>query len=258
MSTAFHPQTDGQTERTNQEIEVYLRIFCANEPDKWSKLLSTLEFAHNSKTHEAIKKPPFLLMQGSEPVALPTVVYRSDAPSAEERLKTLNKAREEALAAHDLARLKMMQHTMRRAKPFKQGEKVWLEAKHLRIPYQSKKLAPKREGPFAIKRVLGPITYELLLPKQWKTHPVFHASLLTPYKETETHGPNHLEPPPDLIDDVEEYEVEALLAHRKLGSRYQYLVKWKGYDSSYNTWEPERNLLNATDVLEAYKRRRKL
>src|SRR5258705_3999931 len=86
MSTAFHPQTDGQTEHLNQELEIYLRMYCAYEPDKWVKHLPITEFAHNHCTHEALKQMPFHLMYGSDPVALPQIVYRTDAPAAQERL----------------------------------------------------------------------------------------------------------------------------------------------------------------------------
>lgn len=113
MSTAFHPQTDGQTECLNQELEIYLQMYCAYEPDKWIKHLPIAEFVHNHRTHEGLKQTLFHLMYGSDPVALPQVVYRSDAPAAEECLKSLIKAREEALAAHELACLKMTQMTMR-------------------------------------------------------------------------------------------------------------------------------------------------
>ena len=74
----------------------------------------------------------------------------------------------------------------------------------------------KRQGPFEILEVLGPLTYRLQLPKQWKRHAVFHATLLTPYHENATHGPNFLEPPPDLVDGEEEYEVEAIVSHLRL------------------------------------------
>ena len=221
-------------------------------------MLPMAEFAHNQRTHEELKQTPFYLMYGVNPVALPLVTHKTTAPAAEERLNSLKKAREEALAAHELARLKMTQRTMKHSKPFKEHDKVWLESRNLRIPYQSRKLAPKREGPFRIKKVLGPVTYQLELPKQWKIHDVFHACLLSPYKETDAHGPNETRPPPDLIDGHEEYEVEALLAHRKVGRQLQYLVKWKDYDSSNNTWEPEKNLVNTDEILAAYKKRRNL
>ena len=91
---------------------------------------------------------------------------------------------------------------------------VWLEGTNLKIGYTSKKIAPKREGPFKITEVLRPITYKLKLPDQWKIHPVFDASLLTPFRETEAHGPNYSNPPPDLIEDEEQYEIKAILAYR--------------------------------------------
>ena len=145
------------------------------------------------------------------------------------------------------------------SKRFKVNDEVWLDSKNLRIPYQSRKLAPKREGPFLIEGVLGPVTYRLTLPSQWKTHNVFHACLLTPHKETDLHGDTETRPPPDLIDGNEEYEVEVILTHRTYNNRQtHYLVKWKGYDSSKNTWEPESNLLNTEEELNNYKTRHNL
>ena len=103
-------------------------------------------------------------------------------------------------------------------------QKVWLEGRNLKILYATKKLAPKQEGPFTIKEVLTPLSYRLDLLKQWKIHPVFHAALLTPYRETEMHGPNFLNLPPDLIEGEKEYEVEAIIAHKKKGRGYYFLV----------------------------------
>ena len=121
---------------------------------------------------------------------------------------------------------------------YKIGDQVWLEGRNLRIDRPSVKLAPKRYGPFKISKVLSPVTYQLALPPQWKIHDVFHADLLTPYHETELHGPNFTKPPPDLIDGEEEYEVEDILQSRKYGRgrKVQYLVKWKGYPESENQW----------------------
>ena len=142
--------------------------------------------------------------------------------------------------------------------PFKQGELIWLEARNLRLPYESRKLQPKRLGPFKITKVLGKTVYKLQLPFQWKIHDVFHASLLTPYSETEEHGENFIKPPPDLIDGQEEFEIESIIGHRKKGRQWEFLIKWKGYASSDQTWEPESNLTNADETLLAYKKERKL
>src|SRR5712675_2343060 len=93
----------------------------------------------------------------------------------------------------------------------------------------------------------------------WNIHDVFHASLLLPYRETTAHGPNFTCPPPDLIKDQEEYEVEAIVNHRHHGRRrqLQYLIKWKGYPSSDNTWEAADDV-HADDLLKSYHRRHPL
>src|SRR6266403_5337563 len=139
-------------------------------------------------------------MMGYDPQPLPLAVPKSELPSVEQRLSNLIKSREEAIASHELARQTMKQRITRSFTPFKKGDKVWLEAKNLNLGYDSKKLSPKRQGPFVISEVLGPVTYHLILPKQWKVHPIFHAHLLTPYHENEEHGPNFPSPPPDIIE----------------------------------------------------------
>src|SRR5579863_4469980 len=136
---------------------------------------------------------------------------------------------------------------------WKVGQKVWLEAQNLPLPHGTIKLAPKRHGPFQITRVISPVAYQLQLPHQWNIHPVFHASLLTPYVETDSHGPNYSRPPPDLISGEAEYEVEQIRSHRRHGRRkqLQYLLKWKGYPESDNTWEPA-DQVHAPDLVKAY------
>ena len=168
------------------------------------------------------------------------------------------RVRQEALAAHELARQLMIRRNKKTFTPFKQGDLVWLESKNLKIPYESRKLAPKREGPFEIEKVLGKTVYRLKLPFQWKIHPVFHAALLTPYKETDEHGPNFIKPPPDLIDGQEEFEVENILTHRRKGNKWEFLIRWKGYGPNDNTWEPEENLQNSLEILDEYKKTHEL
>ena len=91
---------------------------------------------------------------------------------------------------------------------------------------------------------MSPVNYCLELPTQWTIHPVFYIDLLTPYRETLTHGRNYQRPPPELVDGEEEYEVEKILDQRHFGRRrkLQYLIKWKGYPDSENQW------VDATDV----------
>jgi len=154
---------------------------------------------------------------------------------AEQRLETLHQRRAQAIAAIN----KVANRTPMPEGRFKEGDQVWLEASNLKLPYHTPKLTPRRQGPFRINEVISPVAYQLTLPPSWGIHDVFHTSLLLPYKETTTHGPNFTQPPPDLIKDEEEYEVETIINHWHHGRRrqLQYLIKWKGYPSLDNTWE---------------------
>ena len=109
MSTAHHPQTDGTTEQLNQEIEVYLAIFCMNNPEKWSQLIPIMEFSYNQKAHATQNQSPSYLIMGSNPKAIPTTFPKTNVPEAEERIQDLQKAHDEALAAHELAQQQMME-----------------------------------------------------------------------------------------------------------------------------------------------------
>ena len=102
-------------------------------------------------------------------------------------------------------------------KTYQDGDLVWLEGCNLHLDQPAVKLSPKHHGPFKVTRVLSPITYQLELPSQWKIHDVFHINLLTPYHETDIHGPNFTQPPPDLINGQEEYKVKEILDSRKWG-----------------------------------------
>ena len=165
-------------------------------------------------------------MMGISPIAIPSSFENTKFPSVEERIKNLVKDREEALAAHKLARRRMAERRQNRFIPFKKGDMVWLDNRNLKTNYH-KKMTPKREGPFKILEVLGPLTYCLELPKSWRIHNVFHAVLLKPYIETEVHGPNFPQLPPEINNDEERYEVETILKHRKRGRGIQYFVLWK-------------------------------
>ena len=141
--------------------------------------------------------------------------------------------------------------------PFKLGQKVWLDTRNVKMKYHGK-MAPKREGPFKIKEVLGPVTYKLKILKTWKIHNVFHAILLRPYEENEVYSKNFPTPPPDLVEGEEAYEVETILNHRKRGWGYQYLIKWAGYPITKASWESEQSFNSDGDTLTSYKQRHQL
>jgi hypothetical protein len=177
-STAHHPQTDGATQQANQEIEAYLSIFCGNNPEMWRSLLPTLELSYNLKPHANQKESPLYLQMGYNPQTIPTAYPKTNVPAVQERLLLLQEARKEAEAAHELAHQKMIKQTTRGFSLFRKGDTVWLESKYLKLRYESKKLAPKHEGPFTIEEVLNPLNYHLKFPTSWHIHPVFHTTLL--------------------------------------------------------------------------------
>src|SRR5216684_3710250 len=180
------------------------------------------------------------MLSGLEPTVTPDHTSNSDNPAARARVDQLRQRRRQAIAALT----KAANSKSPAENVFKHGQKVWLEAQNLALPYGSVKLAPRRHGPFSITQVILPVTYKLALPHQWTIHPVFHASLLTPYSKTKEHGENYSQPPPDLVGGGEQYEVEAIHSHQRQGrGKYlQYLVKWSGYPESDNTWEPAGHL----------------
>ena len=240
-----------------EEIEAYLSIYCASHPEEWPRVLHTLEFTHNNQRHADGQHTPFELMFGESPIAIPLSFENTKYPSMEDKMKTLMQNREEALAAHELARSRMADRRRSTFIPFKKGDKVWLDSRNLKTIYH-KKMKPKREGPFVITEVLGPVTYRLLLPASWRIHNVFHATLLRKYKENEVYGENFMEPPPELVEGEEVYEVETILNHRKRGRGYQYFIKWRGYPISDASWEPEHAFSDDGDILRQYKRRHHL
>ena len=202
VSTAYHPRMDGQSERSNQWLEQYLQFWVDHQQTNWHHYLPLAEFAHNSWKNETTGRSPFEILMGYSP-RVEIFDVMSSIPTVALKLRDWKKAREEAQRLMIKAQKKWTkgkEPTQR----YKAGDQVWLEGRNLRVERPSIKLTPKRYGPFKIRKVLSPITYQLELPPQWKIHDVFHVDLLTPYHETELHGPNYMRPPPDLINGEEE------------------------------------------------------
>jgi hypothetical protein len=250
VSTAYHPQTDGQSERTNQTLETYLRIFCNKQQTDWARWLPLAQFAINSRPSHTTKMPPFELLIGVTPRSISETHQK--VPSLEERRKTFVTIRNRAQEAILHAQMLLSKDTTFR--PYKEGEQVWLDAKNLRTTHPTHKLRPKRYGPFKISKVLSHVAYQLMLPPSWKIHNVFHASYLSRFKETPEYGTNFLEPPPELIDGEQEWKVEEIIGTRLFGKKKQrqYRVRWKGYSPAHDTWEPEKNI-HAPALIEQFK-----
>src|SRR5712671_537976 len=203
-------------------------------------MLPLTTLVHNNARNSTTGLAPNLMLNGLEPAVTPDHMSNSDNPAARAQVDQLRQRRRQVIAAlNKAANSKSPAENM-----FKHRQKVWLEARNLALPYGLVRLAPRRHSPFPITQVISPVTYRLALPHQWTIHPVFHASLLTPYSETKEHGGNYSWPPPDLVGGGEQYEVEAIRSHRRQGRgrQLQYLVKWLGYPESDNTWEPAGHL----------------
>jgi Integrase zinc binding domain/Chromo (CHRromatin Organisation MOdifier) domain/RNase H-like domain found in reverse transcriptase len=251
LSTAFHPQTDGLSERKNQWVEQYLRLICANQ-DEWAKWLPIATAIHNNTRNSTTGFALNTLLLGWEPPLAPDQTLPTSNQKAEDYVSKFQKNRLMAILALNKA---ASAHTPVSSK-YTQGQHVWLEGKNLPISHGTAKLSPKRYGLFTITKLISLVASRLDLPISWNIHPIFHNNLLTPYVETNAHGPNFMRPPPDLINGEAEYEVEAIRSHRYFGKnkKLQYLLKWKGYPEADNTWESE-DQLNAPDLLRQYNRR---
>ena len=225
ISTAFHLQTDGLTECKNQWVEQYLHLYTSARQDDWDAWLPITTFVHNRWPNATTKCSPHELLLGYQPSAAEEPTGITNNEMVEARHQVIKQHREAALYALNKAAqiAPESQH--------KTGDWVWLEAKYLALPYTSAKLAPKHHGPFQITKEISPVAYQLALPRAWTIHNIFHSSLLTPYKEMLKHGAQFQCPPPELIGNEEEYEVEQIINHWHHGKcrQLQYLIRWKGY-----------------------------
>ena len=253
VSSAYHPRMDGQSERNNQWVETYLRFFTNHQQTDWATHLPLAEFAHNNWKNETMKNTPFFLLMGYHPRA-DGHYAASRSPLVEQRLDNLLQIRKDAQMHMTRAQQSWVEN--RGMPKYAVGDRVWLDGRNLKTDQPTSKLAPRRHGPFAISQVMSPVSYRLELPHQWRIHPVFHIDLLTPYRETKIHGENYPRPSPELIDNEEEYEVEAILDSRRFGRghKLQYLIKWVGYPDSDNQWE-DADKVHADDLVRDFKRR---
>jgi len=209
LSTAFHPQMDGLSERKNQWIEQYLCLVTSSSPEHWTQWLDIASAVHNNRRNAMTGLLPNQILLGYEIKLIPSETPISNNQLVKDRIKTMMEHQAQAIDALN----KAAKGNRSIPQQYSIGDQVWLEGKHLKFPHQKTKLNPKRYGPFKIIKAISSVAYQLNLPPSWKIHPVFHASLLSPYSETTSHGPNFSRPPPELIDGEAEYEVELIRSH---------------------------------------------
>ena len=255
LSTAYHPQTDGQSERTNQEVETALRAVVNFHQDDWVDWLPIIEFALNNRYKRSLGTTPFYANYGFHPQigSLPHV--ESPVVSVEDFVKQLQQVQRDTKRSLEQAAIDMKRFYDRhrsRTPEYSVGQKVLLDNADLSLNRPTRKLSERRSGPFVIKERVGTHAYRLELPSQWKNvHPVFHVSKLEAYHEDPA-SPNFSNPPPDVIEGEPEWEVECVLGSRVNNRRLMYLVKWLGWPDSENSWESERNLIHAKDAVQDF------
>lgn len=257
LSTAYHPETDGQTERVNQTLEQYVRIYCAYQQDDWLEWLPLAEFAYNNSDHSSTGVSPFKANYGFDPsisverdanAAGPGNRFAYQLSDLHDRIRTtLTQARDDQKRFADRSR---REHT------FRVGQKVLLSTENLRTTRPMRKFAEKYIGPYEIIESINPVAFKLQLPAELsRIHPVFHVSLFRPAPESTIPG-RTVEPPGpiDLEDDV--YAVKQIVDSRinRRSRTLEYRVEWEGYEDTPDqfSWVSSDDIINLTDELDEF------
>jgi hypothetical protein len=259
LSTSFHPQTDGQTERMNQELENHLRMYCGYQQENWVDLLDTAAYAYNSKFQSSIGMSPIQCAYNAASESLDGIREQttSGCSTAAEHIasftKLQEKARDHLQHAQDLQ--KKYYDRGHKDQHFDVGQQVLLRAKNIKTARPCKKLDDKYLGPFEILERKGAVAYKLALPQSMsRLHNVFHVSLLEPY-----HRRDGAQPPavPELDEEFgsDVFEVQDVVDHKHQASGTLYRVRWLGYGSEHDSWLQERELDNCQELLATYKSR---
>ena len=258
-STSYHPQSDGQTERVNQELEQYLRLFTSERQDDWSDLLALAEFSYNNHIHSSTQQTPFMLDTGQHPqMGFEPHEQSSKWETANEFTERMKSTLEEARSALAKAKEEMARYYDQRRTPapeFKPGDMVYLDASDISTTRPSKQLDNRRLGLYEVEKRVGRNDYRLILPPAFgRTHPTFHVVKLTPAPKDPILGwQQPPPPPPELVDGEPQWEVDEILDSRIVRRKLRYLIKWKGYGRDEDSWEPESDV-NAPELVEKFHR----
>jgi hypothetical protein len=265
MSAAYHPQTDGQTERMNRTMIEMIRAYITSHHSNWDVLLPALEFAYNSSKQASTLKTPFESNYGYNPLTLSDLITQDNQnnPASKRYLEARAKIIEEIKKDLALAQSRQAKYANKKRQPvfMKVGDKVLLSTKHitLKLPHKSAKFAPRYLGPFEITQAYNHVTFALDLPTRLRRlNNAFHASLLRPYNDPTLKFPSREFYVPDESGFYPEiapaFEVERILDHEirsdpKSRKRIRYYkVRWAGYDESEDSWEKITNFYDLTPI----------
>ena len=264
FSTAYHPQSDGQTERVNAILENYLRHYASYQQDDWVDYLPLAEFSYNNSVHDASRVSPFFANFGFHPTFSPSLTRTASAPAATEFAARLSFIRDELKAelqhAQDIAKSKYDVH---RSSPpsFAAGDLVMLLRRNLRTTRPTQKLDFRKLGPFKVIKKLSANVYQLDLPPSMsRLHPVFNINLLEPYISPSSFpGRNDSSSSPiPIVDDSSSpgIPISAVLDVRRIGRRFDYLVDFEGALPTERAWIPISDIpATYNEILERFHRR---
>uniref|UniRef100_A0A8C6LPJ1 Integrase catalytic domain-containing protein n=1 Tax=Nothobranchius furzeri TaxID=105023 RepID=A0A8C6LPJ1_NOTFU len=251
LSSGYHLQTNGQTERVNQQLGCYLRCFASSQPTTWPRFLLRAELSHNLQTSSAMSLSPFETCYGYQPPLFDHQVPEVEVPAAQTLVRRCRLAWIRARAAITRTNTEYVrQHRHRPGPVFRSGDQVWLSSANLRMPAGSRKLTP-----FPVLRVINLVTYRLRLPAALRIHPVFHVSQLKPVVSSPLHPPTTRVPPPRCVEEDRIYTVRKVLDALRRGRGWQYLVAWEGYGTEERSWEPTSSFVDPTLLSEFWARR---
>lgn len=250
-NSAYHPQSDGQTEVVNRCLENYLRCVTGSKPKQWPKWLGWAEYWYNTNYHSSLKTTPFEALYGRAP----PVLVRGDAHHSAidevtkltaERNDMVKELQEQLIKAQE--RMRTQANKKRRAVEYQVGDMVYLKIQPYKMKSLAKrinqKLSPRYYGPYEIVERIGLVAYKLKLPADSKVHPVFHASLLK-----KSIAPTVVfQPLPACLNEewMLEPEPKRIVEQRTNDqNELEVLVKWKGLPEFENSWELAVNVQNA-------------
>ncbi len=258
-STAYHPQTDGLSERTNQTLEAYLRAYVSYQQDNWVDYLPLAEFAFNNNINLSTNMSPFYANFGFHPSFEPRLTETVNVPAATDLATHLERLHGELRAELKAAQEHQARYYNQRVSEsprYQPDQLVWLLRRNIKPTCPPDKLDHCRLGPFPIEHAISDVAYKLRLPTSLsRLHPVFHVPLLEPY-----HNPSdfhaHAPPMPFALDTDNTPSIHSILDSCRLGQHYEYLVHWEKSSSDEDSWVSLSDIPSTyNELLERFHRR---